>query len=111
VSGRYHRAEPVKDSVPLSCVPVIAVLFGEYGLTEMLFIWSVPSPAFMTLSSVGMRESHARQSARNSGCCGSRPRLSHWPEASAHLPLVRMTPPSEPTKNWSGLPGTNASAC
>ena len=32
-------------------------------------------------------------------------------DASAQLPLVRMTPPSEPTKNWSGLPGTKTAAC
>ena len=83
-------------SVPLSCVPAIAVSSGECGLTEMLFICSVPRPMFTTFSSRGIRFSHARQSARNAA---ERPRLSHWLDASAHSPLVRMSPPSEPTKN------------
>src|ERR1041384_2152321 len=64
VSGRYQRGDPVKDSVPLSCVPVIAVSSGEYGLTEMVFICSVPRPALMTFSSPGIWPSHAGKSAR-----------------------------------------------
>src|SRR5262249_33599700 len=98
VSGSTHRVEPVKDSVPLSCVPVTAVSSGEYGLTEMLYVCSVPGPALITSSSVGIRLSHAWQSVRF--CPVSRiGRVLHWLDASAYFPLVRITPPSEPTKN------------
>src|ERR1700750_1345512 len=109
VSGSTHRVEPVNESVPLSCVPDIAVS-GEYGLTEMLYIWRSPSPAFMTFSSVGILLSQLWQSARFCPVSGSA-RVSHWADASAYLQLVRMTPPSAPKKNGSGSPETNASAC
>ena len=111
VSGRSHVLLPVNESVPLSCVPVIATLSGSYGLTEMLFICSVLSPAFMTVNSLGIWLSHALHSGMSPGLMSARPRSSHWSDASAHSPLVRMMPPSEPTKNLSGAPGTNASAC
>ena len=51
--------------------------------------------AFITRSSVGICASHLWQSARNEA---DSPRLSHWLDASAHWPLVRIMPPSEPTK-------------
>src|SRR5215471_2066688 len=86
VSGSSHRVEPVYESVPLSCVPVIAVSSGEYGLTEMLYICSVPRPALITSSSVGMLLSHAWHSARFGAVSGT-VRLSHWLDASAYLPL------------------------
>ena len=107
VSGRYQVGLPEKDSVPLSCVPVDAVS-GRNGLTAMLFICSVPRPAFTGSSFAGMRLSHDWQSARNEAL---RPRPLHMLEPSTNLPFVRITPPSEPAKNWFGLPGTKTTAC
>src|SRR3954453_2331048 len=96
VTGSSQVGEPENASEPLSCVPAIAVSVGEDGDTEMLFIWSVARPAFMTCSCSGIRLSHWWQSARSAA---DNPRLSHWLDASAHVPFVRITPPSDASKN------------
>ena len=98
---------PVKLSEPLSCTPVIAWSLS-CGLTEMLNIWIVDRPELIGSSVVGTRLSQALQSLVSTG---SRPRESHWLEMSLYVPLVRITPPSEPRNIWSGSPGTNAIAC
>ena len=36
---------------------------------------------------------------------------SHCDEMSANAPLVRIIPPSEPSKIWVGLPGLTAITC
>ena len=59
----------------------------------MLNICSVPSPELIGSSLVGTRLSQAWQSDRKTPL---NPRVSHWPEMSAYVPFVRMTPPSEP---------------
>src|SRR5689334_24844127 len=101
VSGSSHVFVPVNMIVPLSCRPVIASC-SLNGLTEMLYICRSPSPAFMTWSSVGILLSHCLHSGMAPGLVSWSPRSSHWLEASAHLPLVRMSPPSDPTKNLLG---------
>src|SRR5215210_225982 len=107
VIGRSQVGLPEKDSVPLSCVPVDAVSARRW-LTPMLFICSVPRPAFTVSSFAGIRLSHDWQSARKAEL---RPRSLHMLEPSTNLPFVRTTPPSEPAKNWFGLPGTKTTAC
>src|SRR6476620_9965402 len=104
VSGSSQVLEPVNMTVPLSCSPVIASL-SLNGLTDMLYIWIVPSPAFTTWSSLGILLSHCLHSVMYAGLISARPRSSHWLEASAHSPLVRIRPPSDPTKTLSGSPG------
>ena len=39
------------------------------------------------------------------GCRRCAPTSSHCDEMSANVPLVRITPPSDPSKIWVGLPG------
>src|SRR6476660_7403166 len=86
VTGSLQVRPPLKTSVPLSWVPVSASLDGLNGLIELEFICSVPRPALSTFSCVGILLSHILQSARLGAV---RLRESHWPEASAHWPLVR----------------------
>src|SRR5580765_800285 len=83
VSGSSHFFEPVNAIVPLSCSPVIASS-SLNGLTEMLYICRSPSPAFTTWSSLGILLSHCLHSVVYAGLIASRPRSSHWLEASAH---------------------------
>src|SRR5215471_2524381 len=110
VSGNSHFFVPVNMIVPLSCNPVIASL-SLNGLTDMLYICRSPSPEFTSWSSLGILLSHCLHSVRYAGLIASSPRPSHWLEASAHWPLVRISPPSEPTKNLFGSLGSNAIAC
>src|SRR5690242_13756282 len=103
------------DHVPLSCVPPRTphVLNGSIATfqnwIELPSVWSTWS------SCVGTRDSIRWQVVRlpdgGSGPpplrCGS----SHCAWVSANCPLVRMTPPSEPSKIWVGFDGLTAIAC
>ena len=65
-------------------------------------------PLLMSVSWFGTREVSDLQYAVSAAF---RPRVSHFADASANAPSERITPPSEPTMNRSGLPGTVTSAC
>src|SRR5262249_2329443 len=102
--------------VPLSWVPPrtrhglngsIATLMNWIVLLRLLLIWA---------SSTGTRESNRLQPVLSEPVTGppvtpSRPASWHCDEMSAKVPLVRMTPPSEPSKIWVGLPGLMTIAC
>src|SRR5436189_156902 len=104
------------DQVPLSCVPPrtrqelngsIAALMNWIVLLSFLSMWA---------SSIGTRESSRLQPTLSAPVTGppvmtSRPSSSHCDEMLVNVPLVRMTPPSEPSKIWVGLPGLMTIAC
>src|SRR3954447_12116712 len=106
----------VFDHVPLSCVPpitshefagLIATLMNCRVLLSLRLMWS---------STTGTRESSRLQPTLSAPVTGppvapSRPASSHCDEMSAKVPLVLMTPPSEPSKIWVGLPGLTTIAC
>src|SRR5436190_5660603 len=111
------RSQPLLfDHVPLSWVPpmtshdlngLIATLISWIELLSLLSMW---------FSSTGTRESSRLQPTPSLPVTGppvapSRPTSSHCDEMSANVPLVRMTPPSEPSKIWVGLPGLITIAC
>ena len=80
---------------------LIATLMNCSVLLSLLSMW---------LSSVGTRESSRLQVGQLPDVLGSglpplRNGLSHWDEMSENVPFVRITPPSEPSKIWVGLPG------
>ena len=67
-------------------------------------------------SSTGTRESNRLHPTLSEPVTGppvtpSRPTSSHWEEMSAKVPLVRMIPPSEPSKIWVGFSGLMTIAC
>src|SRR5438874_5901859 len=104
------------DHVPLSWVPpmtshelngLIATLMSWIVLLSFLSMWA---------NSTGTRESSRLQPTLSAPVTGppvtpSRPTSSHCDEMSANVPLVRMTPPSEPSKIWVGFPGLMTIAC
>src|SRR4029079_16843230 len=104
------------DQVPLSCVPpmtshesagLIATLMNCNVLLNLRSMWA---------SSHGTRDSSAVQPTLSAPVTGppvapSRPTSSHCDEMLAKVPLVRITPPSEPSKIWVGLPGLITIAC
>src|SRR5438874_12758604 len=102
------------DQVPLSWVPAITS-HPLAGLIDTPTNCSVLlSFLSMWLSTVGTRDrsrSHVICPFAERGPpplrCGS----LHWDETSAKSPLVRITPPSEPSKIWVGLPGLITIAC
>src|SRR6266576_3846546 len=102
------------DQVPLSCVPAITSQ-PSAGLMATPMNCSVLLSFLSTWSStVGTRDSsrlHATRFGASSGPpplrCGS----SHCDETSAKSPLVRIIPPSEPSKIWVALFGLIAIAC
>ena len=65
-------------------------------------------PAFSVIRRVGTLLSQAWQSIR---LLPERPRFAQSAESFAHWPLVRIIPPSEPTKKTSGLVGTKPITC
>src|SRR5216110_372122 len=104
------------DQVPLSWVPPrtrhelngsIAALMSWIVLLSFLSMWA---------NSTGTRDSSRLQPTLSLPVTGppvtpSRPTSSHCAEMLANVPLVRMTPPSEPSKIWVGLPGFTAITC
>src|SRR5690242_21177395 len=104
------------DQVPLSCVPpmtshesagLIATLMNCSVLLNLRSMWA---------SSNGTRDSSRLQPTLSAPVTGppvapSRPTSSHCVEMLAKVPLVRITPPSEPSKIWVGLPGLITIAC
>src|SRR5438552_19029348 len=94
----HTTAEPVVSNVPLSWVPPCRCLELS-AATERLWNCSVESPLFRLYRKVGTRDSNCWQSARSPPLS---PRLVHCEEISAKLPLERIRPPSEPSKNRPG---------
>src|SRR6476646_3966745 len=106
----------VFDHVPLSCVPPITS-HESAGLIATLMNCSVElSLRSMWLSSTGTRDSSRLHPTLSGPVTGppvkpSRPTSSHCDEMLTNVPLVRITPPSEPSKIWVGLPGLMTIAC
>src|SRR5512133_3553117 len=94
--------------VPLSCVPP-RTRHGLNGSITALMSWIVLLRFLsMWASSTGTRESNRLQPTLSEPVTAphvnpSRPTSSHCDEMSANVPLVRMIPPSEPSKIWVGL--------
>src|SRR4051812_49113721 len=104
------------DQVPLSCVPP-RTRHELNGSIAVLMNWIVLlSFLSMCASSTGTRESSRLQPTLSDPVTGppvkpSRPTSSHCEEMSVNVPLVRITPPSEPSKIWVGFPGFTTIAC
>src|SRR4051812_2050215 len=102
--------------VPLSCVPP-RTRHELNGSIAALMNWIVPlSFLSMCASSTGTRDSSRLQPTLSDPATGppvtpSRPTSSHCDEMFANVPLVRMIPPSEPSKIWVGLPGFTRIVC
>src|SRR6516164_317872 len=104
----HTTAEPVVSKVPLSCVPPCRC-FGLSGATDRLWNCNVESPLFRLNKREGTLDSSCWQSARFAPLS---PRyVVHCDEISEKLPLERMSPPSEPSKNRPGFVGLTTSAC
>src|SRR5690349_7718395 len=104
------------DQVPLSCVPPITS--HEFaGLIATLMNCSVELRLrLMWASSNGTLDRSRLQPTLSAPVTGppvapSRPTSSHCEEMFANVPLVRITPPSEPSKIWFGFPGLMTIAC
>src|SRR5256885_11060745 len=93
--------EPVVSKVPLSCVPP-CTSFAFAGFTDRLWNCSVWSPLFRLVYEVGARDNSCLQRLRF-GSIRFRP--SQRLEMSVNVPSDRISPPSEPSKNWFGLFG------
>src|SRR5580765_8600492 len=100
--------EPWYSKVPLSWVPPIRLPVGFFGLADRLWNCRVERPLFRTVVSLGIRFSSDWQYARAAPVS---PRAAQALEPSTYVPLERTTPPSSPSKNCSGLPGTVTIAC
>src|SRR6266550_6430076 len=100
--------EPPYSNVPLSCVPPIRLFFGLFGSTDRLWNCSVARPPFSVVSWLGTCDRSDLQYALSAVLS---PRESHLYDTSAKLPSDRMTPPSDPAMNCSGLPGTVTRSC
>src|SRR5262249_29953145 len=99
------------DQVPLSCVPPMTshVLVG---LIATLMYWRVLLRFVSTWSStVGTRDRSRLQLFRLAAPSSGRSLELQWDEISAKFPLVRIRPPSEPSKIWVGLDGLIAITC
>src|SRR6266540_3011993 len=100
------------DQVPLSWVPPITSQESD-GLIATLMNCSVLLYFLSRCwSSVGTRDRSRLHASWLPGVrLPARPRSSHCDEMSANAPLVRITPPSEPSKIWVGLDGLIEIAC
>src|SRR6266478_5951032 len=91
------------DHVPLSCVPPMTSHELD-GLIATLMNCSVLlSFRSMCSSSVGTRDSSRLQLFRLAAASSGRSPELQWDEMSLNVPLVRIMPPSEPSKIWVGL--------
>src|SRR3954447_9514680 len=88
--------------VPLSCVPPISV----EPLVAIPWNCRVDRPAFIVVSFVGTAESCCRQDVVYTPLP-----VGQFADASATWPLEWMSPPSDPSKNRSGLAGSTSSVC
>src|SRR5436190_6527296 len=111
------RLQPLLfDHVPLSWVPPMTS-HELNGLIATLINWIVLLSFLSTwFSSTGTRDRSRLQPTLSLPVTGppvkpSRPTSSHCDEMLVNVPLVRMTPPSEPSKIWVGLPGLTTIAC
>src|SRR5256714_677114 len=100
--------------VPLSCVPAITSQPWAGWIDTPMNCSVLLSFLSMWSSTVGTRDrsrSHVISPFAERGPpplrCGS----LHCDETSAKSPLVRITPPSEPSKIWVALPGLMTMAC
>src|SRR5438477_12118887 len=82
--------------------------FTFAGFTDRLWNCSVLRPLFRLVSTLGTADSSCLQRVSPSP---ESPRESQRDDVSASVPLERITPPSEPSQNCSGLFGLTASAC
>src|SRR5919206_2879915 len=113
ICGHVLRAHPFTfDQVPLSCVPPITSHESD-GLIETPTNWRVLlSFLSMCVSSVGTFDSSRMQVCWLLAVrLPARPRSLHCAEMSAKDPLVRITPPSEPSKICVGFEGLIPIAC
>src|SRR4051812_2136675 len=99
--------EPLVSNVPLSCVPP-CTFFEFAGFTDRCWNCSVCRPLFMFVYAPGTAES---SDLHCGSCAAVRWRESHRADVSTRVPSDRIRPPSEPSMNWSGLPGMVTSAC
>src|SRR4051812_7564849 len=99
------------DHVPLSCVPprtsqslngLIATLMNWSVLEYFRLMWSIL---------VGTRDRSRAQFVRLAAPSPPRSFELQCAEMSAKSPVVRMRPPSEPSKIWVGLAGLTAMTC
>src|SRR2546429_515689 len=98
------------DHVPLSCVPPWTS--HEFaGLIATLMNWSVSRLRSVCVVSFGTFDSIRMQFARLAAPSSGRSFELQRPERSANVPLVRTTPPSEPSKIWAGLLGFTTIVC
>src|SRR5947207_14753134 len=108
--------EPRFDHVPLSCVPPMTSSELD-GLMATLMNCNVLLNLLSTCpSAAGTRDRSHLQPTLSAPVTGppvkpSRPTSSHCDEMSANVPLVRMIPPSDPSKIWVGFPGLMTIAC
>src|SRR5919198_4590527 len=102
------RSQPMLfDHVPLSCVPPSTShprngLIATFSNCRVLLRFRS-----VCASAIGTRESNRLQPTLSAPVTGPpvaplRPVSSHCDEMSVNVPLVRMTPPSEPSKIWVG---------
>src|SRR5438034_5751599 len=102
--------------VPLSWVPP-RTRHEFNGSIATLMNWIVLLRFLsMCANSTGTRESNRLQPTLSEPVTGppvtpSRPTSSHCDEMFVNVPLVRMIPPSDPSKIWVGLPGLMTIAC
>ena len=96
------------SKVPLSCVPP-CTSFGFAGFTDRFWNCSVGRFLFRLVYAPGTAESSDLQTATS--LLDSFERESQRDDVSTTVPSDRISPPSEPSMNWSGLPGTVTSAC
>src|SRR5438128_2683009 len=89
---RFHH-------VPLSWVPPWRSSTFR-GFSERLWNWIVARPLLSLVNTDGTADSHAWQSTRSGP---TNPRVSQRALRLVNDPLVRMTPPSDPTNEMSGL--------
>src|SRR5438105_2254457 len=82
--------------------------FTLAGFTDRLWNWIVFRPLFRLVSVVGTADSSCLQRMSESP---ESPRESQREDVSLRVPSERMTPPSEPSQNCTGLFGFTTSAC
>src|SRR5215831_8207218 len=104
ICGHVFVSQPGFDQVPLSCVPP-STSHGCDGLIATLMNWSVSRFLFTCVIRFGTCESMRMQFARLAAPSSGRSFELQRDERSANVPLVRITPPSEPSKIWVGLDG------